>query len=99
MPLENIRGRAKVEAGQLCLRKNGRGVDPNRNWDYHWGEKEKGEHLLGAGCWAACKAMRVSAAAEIGERLDNCLGDYHWGEKEEGGWCSWVHRTCMEHVA
>ncbi|KAI7845496.1 hypothetical protein COHA_001042 [Chlorella ohadii] len=41
VPMENIRGRARVEAGELCLRKNGRGVDPNRNWDYHWGEKEK----------------------------------------------------------
>lgn len=46
VPMENIRGRARVEAGELCLRKNGRGVDPNRNWDYHWGEKEKGERLL-----------------------------------------------------
>ena len=40
VPLENAGGRAKVEAGELCLRKNGRGVDPNRNWDIHWGVKE-----------------------------------------------------------
>ena len=41
VPLENGGGRAKVEGGELCLRKNGRGVDPNRNWDIHWGVKEK----------------------------------------------------------
>jgi len=41
VPLENVGGRAKVESGELCLRKNGRGVDTNRNWDVHWGFKEK----------------------------------------------------------
>ena len=41
VPLENAAGRAKVEAGELCLRTNGRGVDPNRNWATHWGFKEK----------------------------------------------------------
>jgi len=41
VPLENAGGRAKVESGELCLRKNGRGVDPNRNWGMHWGFKEK----------------------------------------------------------
>lgn len=30
-----------MEAGQLCERKNGRGVDTNRNWEVHWGHKEK----------------------------------------------------------
>ena len=34
-------GRAAVERGQLCERKNGRGVDTNRNWEVHWGFKEK----------------------------------------------------------
>ncbi len=37
----NIGGRKKVEAGALCERKNGRGVDTNRNWDIHWGFQEK----------------------------------------------------------
>lgn len=40
LPLENANGRKLVESGQLCERKNGRGVDPNRNWDAHWGFKE-----------------------------------------------------------
>ncbi len=40
LPLENANGRKLVELGQLCERKNGRGVDPNRNWDAHWGFKE-----------------------------------------------------------
>lgn len=39
-PVENPRGRALVEDGELCERKNGRGVDPNRNWSVHWGYKE-----------------------------------------------------------
>ena len=47
--MENIRGREKVEAGQLCERKNGRGVDPNRNWAVHWGFKEKGTQEGGFG--------------------------------------------------
>ena len=41
VPLENSRGRSLVEGGALCERKNGRGVDPNRNWGVHWGHKEK----------------------------------------------------------
>jgi hypothetical protein len=39
--MENEGGRRLVEAGQLCERKNGRGVDPNRNWPVDWGKKEK----------------------------------------------------------
>ena len=39
--MENHRGRDKVEGGDLCERKNGAGVDPNRNWSVDWGEKEK----------------------------------------------------------
>ncbi|GBF89660.1 metallocarboxypeptidase A [Raphidocelis subcapitata] len=41
IPMENTRGRELVERGQLCERKNGRGVDTNRNWDVDWGKKEK----------------------------------------------------------
>ena len=41
IPMENERGRELVEAGNLCERKNGRGVDTNRNWEVHWGFKEK----------------------------------------------------------
>ena len=40
IPVENPRGRELVEQGALCERKNGRGVDPNRNWAVHWGHKE-----------------------------------------------------------
>eukprot|EP00884_Botryococcus_braunii_P001474 jgi/Botrbrau1/11327/Bobra.0038s0087.2 len=41
VPMENVHGREVVEAGNLCERKNGRGVDTNRNWDLHWGFREK----------------------------------------------------------
>ncbi|CAI7830253.1 unnamed protein product, partial [Closterium sp. NIES-54] len=41
VPMENVNGRKKVEAGELCERRNGRGVDINRNWDCDWGVKEK----------------------------------------------------------
>lgn len=41
VPMENERGREIVEGGNLCERKNGRGVDTNRNWEVHWGFKEK----------------------------------------------------------
>lgn len=41
IPLENVNGRRKVEKGDLCERKNGRGVDTNRNFKVHWGFKEK----------------------------------------------------------
>ena len=40
IPIENTNGRTKVESGELCERKNGRGVDPNRNWGVDWGKKE-----------------------------------------------------------
>ncbi len=39
--MENTHGRDLVERGNLCERKNGRGVDTNRNWDIDWGKKEK----------------------------------------------------------
>jgi hypothetical protein len=40
--MENTKGRELVEKhGMLCERKNGRGVDPNRNWEVDWGKKEK----------------------------------------------------------
>lgn len=38
--MENPHGRNLVEAGNLCERKNGRGVDSNRNWPVDWGTKE-----------------------------------------------------------
>jgi hypothetical protein len=40
IPMENTNGRTLVEHGKLCERKNGRGVDPNRNWGVDWGKKE-----------------------------------------------------------
>ncbi|KAL2471795.1 Zn-dependent exopeptidase superfamily protein [Abeliophyllum distichum] len=41
VPMENWNGRKLVEAGELCERRNGRGVDLNRNWSVDWGKKEK----------------------------------------------------------
>lgn len=38
--MENEGGRKLVESGKMCERKNGRGVDPNRNWPLDWGRKE-----------------------------------------------------------
>eukprot|EP00963_Diacronema_lutheri_P003739 scaffold287_cov337-Pavlova_lutheri.AAC.102 len=39
VPVENKNGRLLVEAGGFCERKNGRGVDLNRNWGLDWGTK------------------------------------------------------------
>ncbi|KAF6172440.1 hypothetical protein GIB67_006953 [Kingdonia uniflora] len=41
VPMENGNGRKLVEEGELCERRNGRGVDLNRNWSVDWGKKEK----------------------------------------------------------
>lgn len=41
VPMENLNGRKLVEAGDLCDRRNGRGVDLNRNWSVDWGKKEE----------------------------------------------------------
>ncbi|KAK9164681.1 hypothetical protein Syun_005583 [Stephania yunnanensis] len=41
VPMENRNGRKLVEDGDLCERRNGRGVDLNRNWSVDWGKKEK----------------------------------------------------------
>ncbi|KAL3505486.1 hypothetical protein ACH5RR_035327 [Cinchona calisaya] len=41
VPMENFNGRKLVEAGEFCERRNGRGVDLNRNWSVDWGKKEK----------------------------------------------------------
>lgn len=40
VPIENSGGRDQVENGSLCERKNGRGVDTNRNWEVDFGVKE-----------------------------------------------------------
>jgi hypothetical protein len=40
--MENRGGRKLVEQhGDMCERKNGNGVDPNRNWAVDWGIREK----------------------------------------------------------
>ena len=39
--MENPVGRDIVEKGDTCERKNGRGVDINRNWDFDFGKKEE----------------------------------------------------------
>lgn len=39
--MENPNGRGLFEEGKLCERKNGRGVDINRNWDIDFGVKEE----------------------------------------------------------
>lgn len=41
IPIDNMNGRVKVEEGNMCERKNGRGVDPNRNFEVDFGVKEK----------------------------------------------------------
>eukprot|EP00892_Ulva_mutabilis_P010111 jgi/Ulvmu1/7472/UM037_0015.1 len=42
VPIENRGGRQLIEQkGDLCERKNGNGVDPNRNWGVDWGKREK----------------------------------------------------------
>ncbi|CAN6227022.1 unnamed protein product [Urochloa humidicola] len=41
VPMENLNDRRRVEEGELCDRRNGRGVDLNRNWSVDWGKKEK----------------------------------------------------------
>lgn len=39
--MDNVRGRELVEGrGMLCNRRNGRLVDPNRNFKVDWGVKE-----------------------------------------------------------
>ena len=35
--MENVNGRDAVERGEYCERKNGRGVDTNRNFGVDWG--------------------------------------------------------------
>ncbi|KAJ8772735.1 hypothetical protein K2173_027912 [Erythroxylum novogranatense] len=41
VPMENLNGRKRVEEEDPCERRNGRGVDLNRNWSVDWGKKEK----------------------------------------------------------
>lgn len=41
VPMENREGRKLIErSGDFCERKNGNGVDPNRNWAVDWGVRE-----------------------------------------------------------
>lgn len=41
IPMDNMNGRVNVEKGNMCERKNGRGIDPNRNFEVDFGVKEK----------------------------------------------------------
>lgn len=68
LPMENPNGRDLVEdGGKLCERKNGRGVDANRNWDIDWGKKEKdydpGEEFPGAAPFSEPETQLVLALA------------------------------------
>ncbi|MEW5306856.1 MAG: hypothetical protein WDW36_009294 [Sanguina aurantia] len=67
LPMENPRGRERVEGGNLCERKNGRGVDPNRNWPVDWGKKEKdydpAEEFPGTGPFSEPEVRIVQAIA------------------------------------
>jgi hypothetical protein len=73
--MENEAGRALVEAGALCERKNGRGVDPNRNWPVDWGVKEKDYD----------PPRSSLAAAPSGGRARGEVGGGVWGRGECGG--------------
>lgn len=68
MPMENVQGRKLVEGGALCERKNGRGVDPNRNWGVHWGHKEPdydpAEEFPGAAPFSEPEAAMLRVLAE-----------------------------------
>jgi len=48
--MENLNGRKRVEEWELCDRRNGRGVDLNRNWSVDWGKKEKVSILVVSHC-------------------------------------------------
>ena len=65
VPMENEKGRDLVEAGNLCERKNGRGVDTNRNWDHKEKDYDPNEEYPGTkpfrhkscfllSCYCAC---------------------------------------------
>ncbi|XP_078440711.1 Zn-dependent exopeptidases superfamily protein isoform X2 [Wolffia australiana] len=68
VPMENINGRKLVESGELCERRNGRGVDLNRNWDVDWGKKEKDydpyEENPGTGPFSEPEAQIMQKLAE-----------------------------------
>ena len=80
IPMENVRGRALVEGGALCERRNGRGVDPNRNWAVDWGVKERGESLPALPASPACLAQRVMLCLSRG-------GAFGGERRTEGGCC------------
>eukprot|EP00898_Chlorokybus_atmophyticus_P002578 jgi/Chlat1/3320/Chrsp22S03474 len=67
LPLENENGRKLVDSGKLCERKNGRGVDLNRNWAVDWGKKEKdydpSEEYPGTGPFSEPEAVIVRGVA------------------------------------
>ncbi|KAL6771740.1 CGL90 [Auxenochlorella protothecoides x Auxenochlorella symbiontica] len=69
IPLENSRGRAVVEAGRFCERRNGRGVDTNRNWGVDWGKKEPdydpNEEFPGTKAFSEPEANLVREAAVL----------------------------------
>lgn len=75
LPMENTRGREHVEAGNLCERKNGRGVDPNRNWPVDWGKKEKdydpNEEFPGTGPFSEPEVRIVQVRADDRARTFN----------------------------
>lgn len=67
LPIENPAGRRRVEAGALCERRNGRGVDLNRNWGVDWGKREPdydpNEEFPGAAAFSEPEARMVRGAA------------------------------------
>jgi hypothetical protein len=68
VPMENVNGRELVEKGDFCERKNGRGVDCNRNWEVDWGVKapdyDPSEEYPGTGPFSEPEAFMMRALLE-----------------------------------
>jgi len=94
LPLLNVWSHDRVEQGHVCERKNDRGTDLNRNWDYLWGQDSRqplpaDEQFPGPSAFSEVES-RVLRDLATALRPDLYV-NYHSGIREM--YCGWDHRA------
>ncbi|CAA6663272.1 unnamed protein product [Spirodela intermedia] len=111
VPMENLNGRKLVESGELCERRNGRGVDLNRNWSVDWGKKEQDfdpyEENPGTAPFSEPEAQIMQKLAEsfsphvwvnVHSGMEGLFMPYDHKNSTPGGSKFWAMKSILEEV-
>ena len=79
IPIDNPLGRKEVEEGDYCKRSNLNGVDPNRNWNYHWTSNNNSSRDEGSGKIPFSEYETTFAKEELTKFLPDVFLTIHSG--------------------